>query len=50
MIWDLINEVKIDERWGIQFRGTHVIRVFSAYSRFDAAFSTLTVELGGQGA
>ena len=43
---DLINGVSIDERRGIQFRETQVIRVFSAYWRFDAAFSTLTVEPG----
>ena len=28
---DLINGVSIDERRGIQFRGTQVIRVFRAY-------------------
>ena len=33
----------------IQFRGTQVIRVFSSYWRFDAAFSTLTAEPGGWG-
>ncbi len=46
---DLINGVSIDERLGIKFRGTQVIRVFSAYRRFDAAISTLTVEPRGGG-
>ena len=44
---DFINGVSKDERRGRQFRGTQVIRVFSGYRRFDAAFSTLTAEPGG---
>ena len=38
-----------DERRGIQFRGNQLVCVFSSYWRFDAAFSTLTVEPGGGG-
>ena len=38
-----------DKRRGIQFRGTQVIGVFSAYWRFDAAFSTLTAVPGDGG-
>ena len=45
----MVNGVSKDERRGRQFRGTQVIRVFSAYLRFDAAFSTLTAEPGGGG-
>ena len=48
---DFINGVSKDERRGRQFRWTQVIRVFSVYRRFDAAFSTMTAEPGvGEGA
>ena len=49
-IYPMANGVSKDERRGRQFRGTQVIRVFTAYIRFDAAFSILTAEPGGGGA
>ena len=42
----MVNGVSKDERRGRQFRGTQVIRVFSAYLRFDATFSSSTAEPG----
>ena len=43
-------ESRKDERREIQFRGTQVIRVFSAYGRFDAAFTEyIDGGAGGEG-
>ena len=48
-IYPMVNGVSKDERRGRQFQGTQVLRVFSAYLRFDAAFSTLMGWWGGGG-